>query len=105
MGRRLLAVSVASLVLLGGVAYGVATSAALMPPDREGNNARCHGKHKTCTPSPTPTTSLAPRPTPMTTSSTPTPSPTTAPSPSGHKVMVIIEENHSRAEAMASMPQ
>jgi acid phosphatase len=95
MQKRPAAVWVVALLMVGGVVYGVSTSAASVTSTgaAQGNRGACRAKHKTCPPTPTPTS-----PTPTTSRST------TAPPPAGgHKVMVIIEENHSRTEAIATM--
>jgi phosphatidylinositol-3-phosphatase len=97
MPKRLLAIWIAALTLVGSFVYGVASSPAdtpgrQLPAANVRPNACGHG-HKTCTPTPTTSNSTPP------TSST-----STAPPPSGHKVMVIIEENHSQTEAISSMP-
>ena len=96
MPKRLAVVCVVALLVLAGVVYEVATnsassgtSAGVAPGGRN-----CGNKHRTCSPSPTPT---SPKPT---VSGSTTPVPPSA----GRKVMVIIEENHSRTEAMANMP-
>src|SRR5690242_18504728 len=90
MRGRILVVWIAALVLIGGVACGVTTSPAKTPETQASAPTKakptgCGRGHSTCTPTPTPTTS-SPRP------------------PSGHKVMVIVEENHTQAEATTLMP-
>jgi hypothetical protein len=96
MPKRLAVVCVVALLVLAGVVYEVATNSAssgttagVAPGGRN-----CGTKHRTCSPSPTPT---SPKPT---VSGSTTPVPPSA----GRKVMVIIEENHSRVEALANMP-
>jgi acid phosphatase len=86
-GRVLL--SVAAATLIGSLGCGVATSPARTPAASaaKAKPSPCGHGHQTCTPTPT-------------TSSTSTP----PPPPSGHKVMVILEENHSQAEAITLMP-
>src|SRR3954451_17026945 len=94
MRKRLASAWVVSLLVLGGVVYGFSVSAAstAAPGANRGNS--CRAKPRTCPPSPTPT------------SPTPTPSRSTTSAPpaaGGHKVMVIVEENHSRTETIANM--
>jgi phosphatidylinositol-3-phosphatase len=93
MRGRFVAAWIAALTLVGSFVYGVASSPAQPSTDRVAPHAKptsCgHGKN-TCTPTPTTTT--------------PTTSTSTSPPPTGHKVMVIIEENHSQTEAISSMP-
>jgi acid phosphatase len=87
MHPRFLAIWTVALTLAGAFVYGVVTSSADSSPARPAAKPKpsgCHG-HKTCTPTPTPTTS-------------------TPPPPSAHKLMVIIEENHSQTEAINQMP-
>jgi phosphatidylinositol-3-phosphatase len=96
MRARVLAIWTAVLALAGSFLYGVASSPAQVPAGHVGPHAKpapCGHARKTCTPSPT------------TSSSTPaTSSTSTPPPPTGHKVMVIIEENHSQTEAITLMP-
>jgi acid phosphatase len=93
MRRRFIPLWLAVAALVGSLVYGVTTSPAQTPTARVAapKPAGCaHGK-KTCSPPPS--------------SSTPAPSTTsTNPPPAGHKVMVIIEENHSQTEAITLMP-
>jgi hypothetical protein len=86
--------AVAVLSTMGAVIYGLSASADSVSTAHavHAKVAPCRGHH-TCTPTPTPT------PTPTASSSTST----SAPPPGGHKVIVIVEENHSRVEAMAGM--
>jgi acid phosphatase len=105
MRTTLTALVAAVLLLIVGISHvassGAATAAKVAP------NGGCGHRHSTCTPTPTPTTT-APTSSPATSSTPTSPPPTSssnsAPPPGQHKVMVIIEENHSRSEAMSGMP-
>ena len=94
MRGRFLAIWIATAALIGSFVYGVASSPAEPSANRVTPHAKptsCgHGK-KTCTPTPS-------------TSASTTPTTSTSPPPTGHKVMVIIEENHSQTEAITLMP-
>src|SRR4051812_44064472 len=96
MRARFVALWIAALTVVGSFVYGVATSPAKTPGPQAAPRAKptsCgHGK-STCTPTPTTT---AP--------TTPASSTATTPPPPAHKVMVIIEENHSQTEAITLMP-
>lgn len=94
MTGRLWAIWGAVLLLVGGSVYGIASTSAQTPTSVSGNAQPnlCGHPHKTCTAAPTTASN--------TSSSNTTASSTT----SGHKIMVILEENHSRVEAMANMP-
>jgi acid phosphatase len=96
MRARIVVTGLAAALLTGGLAYGVVTSDAGTPrtPAAKVKPSPCGRAHQSCTPTPTPTT---PTSTPPTTSTPPPP-------PAGHKVMVIIEENHSQTEAITLMP-
>jgi phosphatidylinositol-3-phosphatase len=100
---------------------GTAVESASQWSSGTGHGAYLDALHadQACTTSPTPSpTSATPSPTPTpsrTATSTPTPTPSSsssrtpsptssAPSPSGHKLMVIVLENHSESEAFAQMP-
>src|SRR3954465_4029529 len=87
MRARTLAIWAATLALVGSFVYGITTSPADTPATYGSAKAKptaCGHGHSSCTP--TPTTS------------------STSPPPSGHKLMVIIEENHSQTEAINQMP-
>lgn len=96
MRARFVALWVAALTLVGSFVYGVTTSPAKTPSQQAAPRAKptaCgHGKN-TCTPTPT-----------TTVPTTPSSSTSTTPPPPAHKVMVIIEENHSQTEAITLMP-
>ena len=88
MRGRILVIWIATLTLVGGLVYGMTTSPAKTPATHASSPAKakptgCGHGHSTCTP---------------------TPSTSTPPPPSGHKVMVIVEENHSQTEALTLMP-
>lgn len=93
MANKFGAISAASLIVISGAIYAGCTTSTATASKVHSNSstAGCRAQHGTCAPSLT------------TTTTSPTPTATTT-LPSGHKVMVIIEENHSRAEAMAGMP-
>lgn len=93
MRGRFIAICSAVLALVAALAFGIASSPAKTPTGQAKAPTCGHGR-KTCTPSPTPTT----------TTPTPPPSTSTTPPPPAHKVMVIIEENHSQTEAITLMP-
>jgi hypothetical protein len=93
MRKALIAACVAAVLAIGGLLYqhasGPARSASGQSP--QPNSSGCLKDHSSCAASPRPATT----PARMTTS----PGPVAA-----HKVLVIVEENHSGAEAMANMP-
>jgi hypothetical protein len=96
MRARPLAIWIAASAMVASFGYGIASSPAGTPTARLAPKAKpvsCGRGHSTCTTTPAPTSSTA------TSSSASTPPP-----PSGHKVMVIVEENHSQTEAVTLMP-
>jgi phosphatidylinositol-3-phosphatase len=97
MRGRILTISISAVMLIGAFVYGVASSPARspIPSAAKAKPNPCGRAHQTCTPTPTTTTS---------TSTTSVSSTATQPPPTVHKVMVIIEENHSQTEAISSMP-